>query len=131
MYGVSLFVVTAFVEMGTGVLLLFIPAVPLALLLGVREAAPEALLVARVAGVAVLAIGAASWLARNGEQSAADLGLLVGILIYDIGAAALLAFEGVGLGMAGLGLWPAVVIHAALAVWCLLNLRSRWPGGGK
>jgi hypothetical protein len=96
-------------------------------LLAVGEAAPEALLVARLAGVALLAIGVASWLARNDEHSAAQVGLLIGILIYDGGAAALLAYTGLALRMVGIALWPAVVIHSALAVWCMLSLRSKPP----
>jgi hypothetical protein len=127
MHRANLFIVTALLEVGTGLLLLFVPAVPLALLLGVGGAAPEALLVARVAGGALLAIGVASWLARNGEQGAAQLGLLIGILIYDGAAAALLAYAGLGLGMVGIALWPAVVTHAALAVWCMLSLRTKPP----
>ncbi len=118
---------TAFLEAGTGLLLLFVPAVAIALLLGVEEAAPEALLVARVAGVALLAIGVASWIARKGEQSAAQFGLFVGILIYDSATATRLAYAGLSLGMVGTVLWPAVVIHAALAVWCVLSLRSKPP----
>lgn len=127
MHRANLLIVTAFLEVGTGLLLLFVPAVPLALLLGVGEAAPEALLIARVAGAALLAIGAASWLARNGEQSDAQFGLLIGILIYDGAAAALLVYAGLGLGMVGLALWAAVVIHTALAVWCMSSLRAKPP----
>jgi hypothetical protein len=122
MHRAHLFLVTAILEMGTGLLLLFVPAVPLALLLGVGEAAAEALLVARVAGAALLAIGVASWSARKGGPNAAQIGLLIGILIYDGAAATLLAYAGLGPGMAGIALWPAVVIHAALAVWCVLCL---------
>jgi hypothetical protein len=125
-----LFIVTAVLEVGTALLLLFVPAVPLAVLLGVEQAAPETLLIARVAGVALLAIGVACWLARGDERSAAQVGLLIGILIYDVGAAALLAYAGIGLGMTGLALWPAVAIHAALAVWSLLSLRTRQPRKG-
>ena len=127
MHRAHLFILTAILEMGTGLLLLFVPAVPLALLLGVGEVAPETLLVARVAGAALLALGAASWVARNGEPSAAQFGLLFGLLIYDGAAAALLAYAGLGLGMVGIALWPAVVIHAALAVWRQLSLRARPP----
>jgi hypothetical protein len=123
----NLFIVTAVLEVGTGLLLLFVPAVPLALLLGVGQAAPEALLVTRVAGAALLAIGVACWSARNGGQSAAQLGLLIGILIYDGAAAALLAYAALGLGMVGMALWPAVVAHAALAVWCVRSLRAEPP----
>jgi hypothetical protein len=125
MHRAALFIVTAVLEVGIGLLLLLVPAVPLAVLLGVEQAAPEALLVARIAGAALLAIGVASWLARGDERSAAQVGLLTGILIYDVGAAGLLAYAGIGLGMAGLALWPAVALHAVLAVWSLQSLRTR------
>jgi hypothetical protein len=129
MHRAKLLIVTAFLEVGTALLLLFVPAVPLALLLGVGEAAPETLLVARVAGAALLAIGVASWLARNSEQGAAQLGLLIGILIYDVGAAGILAYAGLFLSLVGLALWFAVVGHAALAAWCALCLWSLPRGG--
>jgi hypothetical protein len=127
MHRANLFILTAVLEAGTALLLLSVPAIPLALLLGTAESAPEALLVARVAGVALLAISVASWLARKDEPSASQVGLLIGILIYDGGAAALLAYAGFGLGMVGVALWPAVAIHAALAVWCVRSLRTRPP----
>jgi hypothetical protein len=125
-----LLLVTAFIEVGTGLLLLFLPSVPLALLLGVAQAAPEALLVGRVAGAALLAIGVASWLGRRDDRNPAQLGLLTGVLIYDGAAAVLLAGAGLFLNMAGIALWPAVVLHAALAVWCVVCLRVQPPGGG-
>jgi hypothetical protein len=96
--------------------------VPLALLLGLSEAAPETLLVGRVAGAALLAIGVASWLARGDSAGPAQLGVLIGILIYDGAAAALLGHAGLVLGFAGIALWPAVVLHTALAGWCVLCL---------
>jgi hypothetical protein len=125
-----LFITTALLEVGTGLLLLFDPTIPLALLLGIGESAPETLLVARVAGIALLALGVACWLARNDGRGAAQFGLLVGILMYDGGAAALLAYAGLGLAMVGWALWPAVVLHTVLAVWCLLSLRTKPPMDG-
>jgi hypothetical protein len=125
MHRANLFIVTALLEMPTGLLLLFVPSVAFVLLLGVGEAGPEALLVARVAGAALVAISVASWLARNGEPSATQQGLLLGILIYDWAAAALLAYAGFGLRMVGVALWPAVGIHAALAVWFTVKLCAR------
>jgi hypothetical protein len=119
-----LFLVTAFVEMGTGLFLLLLPAVPLALLLGTSEAAPETLLVGRVAGAALLGIGVASWRARQDRGTPAQLGLLAGILLYNVAAAVLLGFAGTVLEMAGVALWPAVVLHAALAVWCSVVMRG-------
>ena len=42
------------------------------------------------------------------------------MLIYDVAAAALLAYAGLALSLVGIALWPAVVLHAALAVWCVV-----------
>jgi hypothetical protein len=130
MHRVRLLIVTAFAEVGVGVLLLLVPAVPLAFILGIGESGAETLLIARLAGVALLSIGVASWLGRVSQPSAAEFGVLIGILIYDVGAALLLAYAGAGLRFVGPGLWPAVVFHAALAVWCLLSFRPRGPGEG-
>lgn len=120
-------VLTALTEAGTGFLLILLPSVPLALLLGIPEAAPETLFVGRIAGAALLAIGIASWLARNDERSQAQIGLLIGILLYDSAAAGLLACAGLFLNLGGFALWPAVVLHSTLAVWCVLCLRGE-PG---
>jgi hypothetical protein len=125
MHRANLLIVTALLEMGTALLLLSVPALPLTLLLDVSEAAPETLLISRVAGSALLAIGAACWLARNGEPSDAQIGLLIGILIYDGAAAALLAYASIGLGMMGIALWPAVGVDTSLGVWCCLSLRVK------
>ena len=118
-------IVTAFVESVTGFLLLFLPVIPLELLLGVSQVAPETAIVGRVAGAALLALGVASWLSRNAEKSRAQHGLLIGLLIYDGIAAALLVYAGLGLNMAGIALWPAVVLHTALAGWCVACLRIK------
>jgi hypothetical protein len=114
--------VTAVVEAGTGLLLLMLPAGVFASLLGVREAGEEALLLGRVLGSALLAIGVACWLARRDQGGPAQHGVLVGVLIYDAAAAALLASASLILNMTGLLLWPAVVLHTALAVWCVCCL---------
>jgi hypothetical protein len=114
-----LLITTALLEATTGLLLLFLPSIPLALLLGVDRAVPEAIVIARIAGAALLAIGVACGLARSDRPGPAAQGLLVGVLIYDAAAAGLLAYAGFVLSMAGIALWPAVGLHAALAGWCL------------
>jgi hypothetical protein len=121
-------IVTAVVECGTALSLLVFPSVPLALVLGVEQAAPETVFVARLTGAALLAIGVACWLARNDHGHPAQLGLLTGVLIYDLAAAALLASAGLVLSMVGLVLWPAVMLHATLAVWCVICLSPKPRG---
>jgi len=119
-----LFLVTAFVEVGTGLGLLVLPAVVFDLLLGLKQPAAEALFVGRIAGAAPLAIGVASWLTRRNESRPAQFGLLTGIAIYNAATTMLLGYAGAGLNMVGLLLWPAVAIHALLALWCLACLRA-------
>src|SRR5713226_9530622 len=94
MHRAWLLIVTALVEVGTGLLLLFLPSIPFALLLEVSSAAPEAVVIARVFGAALLAIGVTSFLARNDPHGPAQLGVLTGVLIYDAAAAILLAYAG-------------------------------------
>jgi hypothetical protein len=121
-------IVTAVGEAAIGLLLLALPALALALLLGVKEAGEEALFLGRVLGAALLAIAVACWQARHDPGSPAQLGMLAGVLIYDVAAAALLGYARLALNMTGLMLWPAVVLHTALAVWCVRCLRHEPRG---
>jgi len=120
-----LMIVTALVETGTGLLLLVWPALVFALLFGWRQAAPETLLIGRVAGAGVISIGLGCWPARRDTRTPAQVGVLGGVLVYNFAVAVLLGVAGAGLKMAGILLWPAVVYHAALAAWCVACLPRR------
>lgn len=119
-----LFIVTAVVEVGIGIALLLSPSLPVSMLLGASLDTAGATLVARVAGAALLSLGLACWLARDDEQSRAAAGLIAAMLLYNTAAVAVLVYAGIGLGLSGIGLWPAVLLHAALAVWCLACFRT-------
>jgi hypothetical protein len=116
--------VTAIVEFGAGLFLLLVPDRMLSLLFGMAQPALETLLVGRWVGVALLAIGMASAMARDDRGSQALRGVFVALLIYDVAAIALLAYAAFGVRFAGPALWPAVAVHTLLAVWCLLGLQS-------
>jgi len=120
----SLLLVTAVLEAATGLTLLVLPSLLLKLLLGVDQAAPEALFIARVAGAALLAIGVICYQTRNDKHSPAQTGVVTGALVYNVAIAALLVYSGTVLAMAGIALWPVVVLHTALALWCLSCLRG-------
>jgi hypothetical protein len=114
---------TAIIEAATGLALLTLPSFVVRLLLG-AEISGASIPLGRVAGAALLALGVACWLARDDTQSRATRGLVVAMLIYNTAATAVLAFAGIGLGLHGVALWPAVVLHAAMAVWCVACLRG-------
>jgi hypothetical protein len=120
---------TALVEAATGLCLIFLPTIVFAVLLGLDHPTVDAIFVGRLAGVALFAIGIASWIARVDTRNPAQFGLLAGILIYDAAASMLLAFAGSILKMIGILLWPAVAIHAILAVWCFSCLQPERHGG--
>lgn len=108
---------TAVGEAAAGFVLLVYPPTVVRLLFG-AEVIGIGVVMSRVAGAALLAIAVACWPARNDPGCPAQRGLLFGVLIYDLAAAALLVYAGLFLDMAGVALWPAVVVHVVLAVWC-------------
>lgn len=123
----ALFIATAVLEMATGVALVVMPGNVVPLLLGAALDAPGALVVARIAGVALLALGLACWLARRDGASRAGQGLIAAMLLYNVAVAAVLARYGLGSGTTGTGLWPTVSVHSILAAWCIKGLLQRDP----
>ena len=123
----KLLIVTALVETATGLLMLVSPTPAVAFLLGASLDAPAALIVGRIAGAALLSLGVACWLARDDGLSLALRGLIAAMLLYNCAAAAVLAHAGAVVGFVGVLLWPAFALHAALAVWCIVCLRTRRP----
>ena len=100
-------------EAATGLALLIVPSFVGQLLLG-EQLTGVAVPVARVAGIALIALGIACW---PGPP-------LVGMLSYSALITVYLAYLGVAGGFAGVLLWPAVVFHAILTALLALS------GGG-
>jgi len=121
----TLHTVNALIELGAGLALLSFPSPVVALLLGSPLETPTDLSVARVGGSGLLSLGVACWLARGDSESRAARGLVAAMLLYDVGAVAVLAFAGIGFGLHGVALWPAVVLHAVMTVWCVACLLRR------
>jgi len=117
-------VVTAFAETGVGLTMLLSPTLVARLLLGVSLDAPAAVIVGRIAGAALLSLGGACWLARDDGPSRAGRGLIAAMLVYNGAAVGVLAHAGAVVGLVGVLLWPAVAMHAALAIWCSGCLRQ-------
>jgi hypothetical protein len=106
----------AIAEAATGVALVIVPALVGQLLLG-AELAGAAIPVARVAGIALIALGIACW---PGPP-------LVGMLIYSAGVTLYLAYLGLAGGLTAILLWPAVALHLILTA-LLAREVAQMPG---
>ena len=114
-----LFTVMALIEGAAGIALLVVPSAAVSMLLGVPLDTPAGLVVGRIAGAALVALGLSCWGARRDEHNRAANGIVSAMLLYNVAAAVVLAHAGLGWRLTGVGLWPAVVLHALLGVWCL------------
>jgi hypothetical protein len=113
----KLLTVTAILELGTAVALLLAPSLTAQLLLGAGLESPASVLVGRVAGAALLAIGLVCWVERN-TSLGGTIGLVTGLAAYNAIGAALLGYGAVADGVTGVALWPACGAHVALLIWC-------------
>jgi hypothetical protein len=95
----------AVAEVAIGMALLIVPSLVGQLLLG-DALVGIAIPVARVAGIALIALGIACW---PGPP-------LIGMLIYSAAVTLYLAYLGFAGGFAGVFLWPAVALHAVLSI---------------
>ena len=116
-----LLTLTAGIEAGAGLALLAAPARAVHLLLG-AEISGASIPLGRVAGAALFALGVACWLARHDAQSCATRGLVSAMVLYNIGAVIILGAAGSGSQSVGVALWPAVMLHAAMTLWCITVL---------
>lgn len=116
--------ITGALEAATGLVLLVAPSVLVELLLGAVPGTPAGDTASRVAGAALLALGVACWLARDDAMGRATKGLVTAMLLYNATVIAILFLAWMRLGLSGVGLWPVVLAHAALAIWCVACLST-------
>jgi len=96
-------VLAAVSEAATGLTLLILPSLVGRLLLG-EELTGVAIPLARVLGIALIALGVTCWPGTP----------LVGMLTYSAAVTLYLAYVGFTGGLSGILLWPAVVLHVIL-----------------
>jgi hypothetical protein len=106
-------VLAAVSEAATGAALLVVPSLVGQLLFGI-ELTGIAMTVARVTGIALIALGVACW---SGTP-------LIGMLTYSAAAAFYLAYVGFAGGSTGILLWPAIVLHLILTALLARALSS-------
>ena len=98
----TILIVTAACEAATGAALLIVPSLVGRLLLG-EELTGVAIPIARVTGIALIALGIACWPGTP----------LFGMLTYSAAVTLYLGYVGIAGGLTAL-YWPAVVVHAIL-----------------
>jgi hypothetical protein len=99
----SVLVLAAVGEAAMGAALMIVPSLVGHLLLG-AEPTGIAVILARVAGIALVALSVACWPGTP----------LIGMLTYSAAVTLYLAYVGFAGGLSGALLWPAVVLHVIL-----------------
>jgi hypothetical protein len=111
----------AVVEIGTGLLLMIDPVIVVTLLLG-TEVSGAANLLARCFGIALLALGLACWPSRQRAEGGSPA--FRAMLTYNVLIALYLAYLGTGGHLGGVLLWPAVALHACVALLLVWTWRE-------
>jgi hypothetical protein len=101
----KVFAFAAVAEIATGLGLLLVPSLVGHLLFGV-ELSGITITVARVTGIALVALGVACWTGAP----------LLSMLTYNAALALYLAYAGVAGGTVGVLLWPVVALHLTMTV---------------
>ena len=117
-----LLAIAAVIETLAGLGLILMPDATMQLLFGGR---PDGvgMMMGRVAGVALLALGVACWGARGDSGGEARVVTVRAITLYNAGAGALLVLFAITGQAAGLGAWSAGLFHLALAAGFLASQR--------
>jgi hypothetical protein len=104
----NLLALAAVGEAATGLILLVYPPLVVRLLCGL-EVSGSGVILSRIFGISLVALGVACWPAKSSAQP------LLGMLTYTALATVYMIVFGLG-GSVGILLWPAVLLHAVLTV---------------
>lgn len=116
-----LLIISAVIEGAIGASLLILPGFTASNLLGVPLDTPAGLVAGRIAGAALGALGIACWNARNGKREELAKAVVVALLFYNFAAVMVLVHAGIRLRLLSPLLWPTIVLHLALGVWCVIS----------
>ena len=120
----TLLLVKTGVEVSAGLAFAAYPSRLMFILLGQALDAPAAIAAVRMFGAAIFALGLACWLARKDSGSPAAKALIMALLFYDAAFIGVLLASRFSRGLSGVGLWPVVILHSALAIYSLICLRQ-------
>jgi hypothetical protein len=112
-YGTISVVVAAAIEVGTGLVLISFPSLFVRLLLGVELSEPGQVL-GRLGGFALLTLVLACW--SGGGTHNAAVSSIRALLVFSVLVALYLVYLGISGHLVGPLLWPAAVLHSAVAI---------------
>jgi len=112
---------SAWLEIAVGVTVIVAPNFLCVLLFATR---PEGagMPIARLAGIALLALGISC---LPSVQTGPRRNSVLGLVVYNVGAAILFAWVGVATALHGFLLWPAAILHAGIAAALLPQFLTR------
>jgi hypothetical protein len=108
--------VSSVLEILAGLALIGVPALFVSMLLGSTLEDQSSLLMTRLAGGALTALGLACWLSRNDVQSSVMVKVM---LVYNAFCVSLLLYAALAQGISSQGLWPAMVVHLGMLIWSI------------
>jgi len=114
----ALLAINAALETGTGVALVLAPSGSTIALLGSPIDSPAGSVITRVLGASLFSLGIACWFSRDEARC-----LVAAVFVYNVAVVALLIHAFVGLGIWGLALPPAVILHALLTMCCAICIK--------
>ncbi len=114
-----LVILSAAIEVATGLALIAAPGLTARLLLG-AGLSNSGIAVARLTGIALVCLGLACW--PSGHDATQPT--ISALLAYNLLAALYLAYLRVGGGFVSYLLWPACFLHAALALLLVRPARA-------
>jgi hypothetical protein len=99
---------TAVIEALTGLALLAVPSKAAWLLLETELSGPLEIILAMVAGAAILSLAFTSWLTRKKTTGLDSVRML---LFYNFALTSILLYAALGLGFKGPALWGVIIFH--------------------
>jgi hypothetical protein len=116
---------TAIVEGFAGLMLEVQPSQVTMVIFGTSLSTPVEFAYARAFGVTLLALAVACWLTRKDQLSHTVRGIVGGLVVFEAGIVLVLGYAGIVSGLSSIFLWPFILIHLALAVWCAICLLKK------
>jgi hypothetical protein len=109
----------AIINILAGVVMIVFPVFLSGAVLGVSLNEPAAIVVLRVAGVAILSLGIVCWMVASEGRSKPGKSLVTGLAIYNTLIMMIIAYTITIQNFTSPGLWVVILLHAIFAGWCI------------